>query len=192
MRPSSLLVTAAWLLAPVSAVFADDAYQLDYHIPLLGYPQPHTTIFHQPHAKSKASLLYTLSDRAILGAVNPKDGAIVWRQDLLHNANTSQLFLRAGEEQDTVVSAVGHQINAWTAGDGKLVWSKSIEHGLVKDLEILELQGATNANGVKDVLVLYHGSHGGLQRLDGETGELKWEYADKRRVFIQLAMGALC
>lgn len=180
MRWSPLLAGLTWFLAPTLAIFADDAYQIDYHIPLLGLPQAETTFFHPPHAKSKASLLYTLSDRAVLGAVNPKDGSIVWRQQLSSAGNHSRGLLRAGDGQDIVVSALGHQVAAWTASDGRLVWSKNADHGVIEDLEILETHGAANANGVKDILVLYNAGHTILQRLDGETGELKWEYVDKR------------
>lgn len=178
--PASAAALMALLLGPAAAVFADDAYQSDYHIPLLGLPKPDTTFFHQPHAKSRASLLYTLSDRAVLGAVNPKDGTVVWRQRLPAAANTSHLFLRAGEGQDTVVSAADDYVAAWTAGDGKLAWSKKLGQGVVKDLEILEMPSASSETGAKDVLVLSGGDYGLLQRLDVDTGDVKWEYIDKR------------
>lgn len=180
MRWSAVLLPTAWLLQPALAVFADDAYQTDHHIPLFGLPLPDTTFFHQPYANSKASLLYTLSDKHVVGAVNPKDGAVVWRHQLSTLRNSSKGFLRAGSEQDLVVSAVDGAVTAWSASDGRLTWSKRLSSGNVEDLEILEMQGAESANGHKDALLLYNDGHAVLQRLDGDTGSVKWEYIDKR------------
>lgn len=177
----------AWLLSPllcslfppsVSAVFVDDAYQTDYHHPLLGFPQPHATFFHRPSASSKASLLYTLSERHVLGAVNPKDGSIIWRQRLVDPASnvTGRGFLGAGEGEDTIVSAIGNEVQAWDAADGRLVWAWK-GHGQLKGLEVLETQ-----SGGKDILVLCEeeGSVGVVRKLMAATGEVLWEYRDER------------
>ncbi|KAF2104264.1 DUF1620-domain-containing protein [Rhizodiscina lignyota] len=176
MRWLALLLSGAWLVEPALAVFADDAFQIDHHVPLLGLPQSHTTFFHQPYAKSKASLLYTLSDKAVLGAINPRDGAIVWRQALAGPANSSNIFLRAGDGQDVVVSGVNNNIAAWAASDGRLIWSRNLGNALVHDLEIIELP---DAKGNGDVLILYNDGHPVVQRLDGGSGNVKWEYIDK-------------
>jgi ER membrane protein complex subunit 1 len=179
MRWLSLLAPAAWLLPSLFAVFADDAFQIDYHIPLLGLPQQHTTFFHQPYAQSKASLLYTLSDKAVLGALNPRDGAIVWRQALAESGNRTNVFLRAGDGQDTVVSAVNNEVAAWSASDGRLVWSRNLGPGVVEDLEIVELPGAKDEKAAKDVLLLYNNGNAVVQRLDGGSGNVKWEHVDR-------------
>src|SRR5215469_10678850 len=96
---------AACLITSVLAVFPDEAYQVDYHHALLGFPQQHTTFFHQPYPNSKASLIYTLSERGVIGAVNPKDGSIIWRQFLASDLTGSGGFLKAGEGQNIVISA---------------------------------------------------------------------------------------
>lgn len=179
MRWSALLLPAAWLVQSAFAVLFDDAFQIDYHVPLLGLPQPHTTFFHQPYAQSKASLLYTLSDKAILGAVNPKDGAIVWRQVLAGPANGTNMFLRAADGQDIVVSAVNNEVAAWSASDGRLVWSRNLGKGLVHDLEILEFPDTKSDSGAKDVLLLFNNANPVVQRLDGSNGNVKWEHVDK-------------
>ncbi|KAK8184978.1 hypothetical protein IWZ00DRAFT_444769 [Phyllosticta capitalensis] len=172
----SLLALTATLIPSALAVFADDAYQVDYHYALLGAPQQHATFFHQPRADSKASLLYTLSEKLVLGAINPRDGSLVWRQNLSSSSNTAPGFLRAGEDQDTVVSAVDGYVAAWDATDGRLAWSANFKDAHVKDLEVMELPDASNA--AKDAIVLCGGSTPSVKRLDGQTGAVKWEFED--------------
>lgn len=179
LSTTACLLVAA-LLRPALAVFADDAYQVDHHVALLGIPLRDSTFFHRPYAQSRASLIYSLSEKHVLGAVNPKDGAIVWRHQL-SAGNNSRGFLRAGAEQDNIVSAVDGQVAAWSASDGRLVWSRSLGDARVEDLEIVEMVGAAGASAAKDALLLYTlDGHAMLQRLDGETGDVKWEYTDKR------------
>lgn len=174
-----VLLSLASLLPSAFAVFADDAYHVDYHHALLGLPQEHTTFFQQPYAGSKAALIYTLSDKLVLGAVNPKDGHIVWRQSLA-SSNATKSWLRAGEGQDIVVAAVGSQVTAWSAADGRLVWSAESLSGPVQDLEIIEIEDSEVSAGPKDVLVLFNGSTPVVSRLDGKTGQVKWSFEDER------------
>jgi outer membrane protein assembly factor BamB len=165
------------------AVFLDEAYKSDFHHALLGLPQQHTTFFHRPQADSKASLLYTLSDKAILGAVNPKTGAIVWRQSLASASVAAPGFLRAGEDEDVVISAVGQQVRAWDALSGRLAWGNEFGDGVVADLEVIETAVATEAKRRKDALALFGSKGQGIvRRLHGDTGEVVWEFHDKRCV----------
>ncbi|EME84549.1 uncharacterized protein MYCFIDRAFT_163354 [Pseudocercospora fijiensis CIRAD86] len=173
---SALLAAAALLLRSTSAVFADEAWGVDYHIPLLGLPKEDATFFHQPNPASRASLIYTLSEDGVIGAVNPRDGILVWRQQLLQGvgpANAS--FLRAGEGQDVVVSGIGNDVSAWSAADGRLAWHRSV-NGRIEDLEILELSDGRETPGAKDAVVLTSGEHPVVQRLDGSSGDIKWTY----------------
>lgn len=179
MRVNAFLSTAAVLVATCAAVFVDDAYHVDYHYTLLGKPQQHTTFFHQPYVGSKASLLYTFSDKQILGAVNPKDGSILWRHAFTPRSNTSEIFLRAGEEQDTVVAGIGSEVTAWSASEGRFDWGHTCQHGLVKDVEIVEL-GDSASSAYKDVVVLCGGQTPVVRRLDGKTGAVRWEQDDTR------------
>lgn len=165
------------LLQPTSAVFADEAWNTDYHHALLGQPQDETTFFNQPNPASKASLLYTLSDKGVLGAVNPRDGEIVWRQLLSHNASVfSRGSLRGGQGQDVVVSGWNRHVTAWSAGDGRLVWNVE-QDGTVEDVEILELSDKLATSGVKDVLALTSGDAPTVHRIDGASGDSKWKYS---------------
>ncbi|MCJ1261738.1 DUF1620 super [Lobaria immixta] len=158
------------------AIFADEAYHIDYHHALLGTPQSHTTFFHRPSAISKASLLYTLSNKFVLGAINPKDGSIVWRQRLVDRANneTGEAFLSAADGENTIYSAINDGIHAWDAADGRLVWDWR-GTGRAKALEVFTADG-----GQKYVLALYveEGKRGIVRKLAADTGEVLWELKD--------------
>ncbi|GAB7354469.1 hypothetical protein MBLNU459_g4947t2 [Dothideomycetes sp. NU459] len=180
MRVSAGLAAVACALVRTSvAVFVDDAYHVDYHLALVGAPREQSTFFHQPFAGSKASLLYTLSDKAVLGALNPKDGELVWRQALSRSFNaTAPTFLRAGENQDTIVTAVDGEVAAWSASDGRQVWSLNLDGASTQDLELLEIPDANQAAG-KDVVVLSDGPQPALRRVDALDGSVKWAFKDE-------------
>ena len=181
MRSPALtfLFSVLCFLTPfTSAVFADDAYESDFQHVLLGTPQPHTTFFHRPSAASKASLLYTLSEKAVLGAINPKDGSVVWRQLLKEggdNGTTLEGYLRAGGAKDTIVSGTRGGVRAWDAADGRLVW-ECTTLGKVRGLEVLEIVGLD-----KDVLVLSQRDDRNLvSRLSSVSGQIVWQFKDER------------
>ncbi|EEH42593.1 uncharacterized protein PADG_07413 [Paracoccidioides brasiliensis Pb18] len=184
MRLHAAFILLASLAPSSLAIFADEAYHNDYHHALLGTPQERSTFFHQPSTSSAASLLYTLTERHVLGAVNPKDGAIVWRQNLAssvtsEDAQTPQSFLRAVDGEDSVVSAIGGKVASWGALDGKLAWEHEFHDGPVVDLEIFGLDESTDQKQVaKDSLVLFGRKNGIVRRLDGASGNIKWEYID--------------
>jgi ER membrane protein complex subunit 1 len=178
MRFHAALALAA-CLAPAAAIFQDDAYHIDFHHALIGVPKRDATFFQKPYAASKASLLYTISQNHTVGAVNPKDGALVWRQP--HPSDVQgQASLRASEDQDTVISAVGDRITAWSASDGRVVWEHRQSGAVVEDLELLEQEDGIAESEAKDALVLLSGSTRGVQRLDGKTGRVKWTFQDSR------------
>nr|POF07043.1 er membrane protein complex subunit 1 [Quercus suber] len=175
MRLLSLPAVLLLLAQLSSAVFLDEAWNVDYHFALLGEPQEHATLFHQPHPESKASLVYTLSTQGVLGAVHPRDGTLVWRQLLSHNASTMNAsFLRAGEGQDIVISGIGSQIAAWSAADGRQAWSLNVP-GTIAGVEILQPTNGVGTSGAKDALVLVDADHAMVQRIDGITGAVKWQ-----------------
>ena len=164
MRPLSLL--AALLPAAAVAVFPEDAYKVDYHHALLGAPQRHSSFFHRPQAASKASLLYTLSEKLQIGAVLPKDGSVVWRHQLDAGSNSS--FLVLGDGVNSVVSGVDREVAAWRAVDGRttLLWRRVDDlPGALVHLNALGLDGER-----KDVLGLFDGETPVVQRIDGRTG----------------------
>ncbi|MCJ1405388.1 hypothetical protein MMC11_008616 [Xylographa trunciseda] len=155
----------------VAAVFADEAYRIDYQHLLIGSPQRNTTFFHRPSATSKASLLYTLSEKLVLGAVNPKDGAVVWRQWLKESQveEYDQGQLKALDGEDIVISAVGHEVNAWDAADGRLVW-QWVGEGPVRGLELLGIEAVKG-----DVIVATEDRGKNIvTRLGAASGKVIW------------------
>ena len=175
--PTSLLCLTLSILPSTLAIYADDAYHVDYHHQLLGVPQPHTTFFHRPRPLDKASLLFTLSDLGVIGAVNPGTGEVVWRQLLAEKVGDNVGFFRPVEGEGSVVSAIGSRVDAWDAMSGKENWGNSFV-GTAKDLEVMEK--AAGAKGPKDILVLFdeHGK-GLLRKLAGANGNVVWEYKDE-------------
>ena len=174
-----LLPLAAVLYASLChAIFADEAYQTDSHHALLGLPQAHTTFFHRPSAESKASLLYTLSEKLVLGAINPKDGAVIWRQRLADPAQncTTPGLLRAGEGGDTLISAVDGKVQAWDATDGRLAW----EWDNGASTKVVDI--TPSADGGICVLIQSEGegSSFAVRKLAADTGNSIWESGDGR------------
>ncbi|KAL1958659.1 hypothetical protein VTO42DRAFT_4002 [Malbranchea cinnamomea] len=179
MRLQAAFLLLASCIPSSWAIFADEAFIIDYHHALLGTPQAHATFFHRPSSSSSASLLYTLSDKSILGAVNPKDGSIVWRQNLSHpnGVTTSGGLLRAVEGENTVVSALGNEVSSWGASDGKLGWVQRFENSRVIDMRLVEAPNP--AVGQTDSIVLFEKSNAFVRRLNGAMGFSRWEYKDE-------------
>ncbi|KAH9881032.1 hypothetical protein J1614_001525 [Plenodomus biglobosus] len=175
MRLQAALALAACLV-PAIAVYEDEAYHIDFHYALLGLPEHEATFFQKPYAGSKASLLYSISQNQTIGAVNPKDGALVWRQHFPEPRGKGHL--RSGHEQDTVISAVGDRVTAWSAADGRLVWETVVEGAVVEDLEIMEQEDGMSINEAKDAIVLLAEATHSVKRLDGKTGRVKWTFED--------------
>ena len=161
------------LLSPlVPALFQDEAYHIDFHYPLLGAPVAGNTFFHKPSVNSKASLLYTLSEKGLLGAINPKDGSLVWRQDLADNAQNRsavQGFLCAANNTNIVVSATGNKVRAWDATGGRMIWERE-EKGVVRSLSLLE---------VDPMVVVQENGNVHISRLNGMNGKMIWEVTNR-------------
>ncbi|GKZ36068.1 hypothetical protein AbraIFM66950_006943 [Aspergillus brasiliensis] len=178
------LVLLASCVPSSLAIYRDEVNHVDYHHALLGFPTSQSTFFLKPSASSNASLLYTLSEKSLLGAVNPKDGSLVWRQnlsrsDLPGGESNAHGLLRASEGTNALVSALGDYISSWTALDGKLIWENWFEGEVVADLELLELEDVNAAPLTKDTVALWSGKAGIVRRLDGDSGRTKWEHLDE-------------
>ncbi|OAQ89760.1 hypothetical protein VFPFJ_06174 [Purpureocillium lilacinum] len=170
---SALLLGLSTLAA---AVFKDEVGDIDFHYSLLGLPRQDATFFHRPRRDEKASLLYTISDLGVVGAVNPSNGDLVWRQRIADDADdvAAPGFLRAPEGEHWVAAAQGSKVQAWGAASGRNIWQTQFK-GEVKDLEILEITEASR----KDVLALF--DEDGvtvLRRLHGALGTVIWEFRE--------------
>ncbi|RAL12728.1 uncharacterized protein BO97DRAFT_470195 [Aspergillus homomorphus CBS 101889] len=184
MRLQATLFLLASCVPSTWAIYTDEVDHIDYHHALLGQPTSQSTFFLKPSASSNASLLYTLSEDSLLGAVNPKDGSLVWRQNLTRFAPPAAQdgvsgLLRASEGTNALVSALGGYVSSWTALDGKLIWEKRFADDVIADLELLELEDASTAPSAKDTVALFGGKAGVVRRLDGNSGHVKWEYKDE-------------
>ena len=181
MRVTRVLTLLGLLAQLGRAVFVDEAFQTDYHYALVGIPREHATFFHQPHPSSNTSLLYTLTEKSVVGAINPKNGSIIWRHHLDAGANPSLGFLRAGEKQNSLISAVDAEVTAWDPWSGRAVWSNKFADGTIRDLEVLEFEDRLSAKRPKDAIVLLESDGRGIvRRLDGNTGDIVWEFSDGR------------
>ena len=104
----------------------------------------------------------------MLGAINPKDGAVIWRQRLADPAqnHTTAGLLKAGEGGDTLITAIGSKVQAWDATDGRLVWEWDGGHR-TKVVDI-----SPSAENGKYVLVLSEeeGSDSVVRSLAAENG----------------------
>ncbi|KAI1494607.1 hypothetical protein F5X96DRAFT_616836 [Biscogniauxia mediterranea] len=162
------------LPASVHAVFRDEVGHIDYHHELLGVPQRETTFFHRPRPQEKASLLYTLSDVGVLGAVNPSNGAIVWRHLLNNSITHGGGHLRPADNDTWLASAFGSSVHTWDAMTGRNVWSLDFD-GTVNDLEVMEM----TEHGQKDVLTLHEEDGATVaRRIHGTEGRVIWEFKE--------------
>lgn len=180
---SSVLASVALCISSVLAVFRDDAYKVDFHYTVLGIPNENTTFFHRPSSSSRTAILYTLSEKSVLGAVNPGNGSIIWRQHLAPSAvnHTTRGFLQAAGNAELVVSGVGSSVRAWDAWSGRLSWECTVHDDRpIIDLETLEQESGEQTVSSKDVLTLRGGNSPTLQRINGDTGDVRWEFTDNR------------
>ena len=160
------------------AVYADEANLVDYHLALLGRPS-NSTFFHQPVPGSKASLIYTLSERNVLGAVNPKDGSVVWRRPLTSNTTLAVGGVSTAEGQDVLYGGVNDTAFSYSASDGRVVWESRQYDAIVKDVATLKsLDEKQSPTQNKDVVVLREGNKHTVQKLNATTGAVEWTFDD--------------
>ncbi|KAF8457535.1 hypothetical protein BGX38DRAFT_1056223, partial [Terfezia claveryi] len=166
------------LIVPSLAVIQDEAYKTDWHVPTIGLSIQPSTFFHRPQPDSKASLIYTLTDRKVLAAINPRDGALMWRQSIAKDAlgfNADSIKARPADGK--VLSAAGSTLRAWDANDGRLLWTTEFNE-VLKDVRVSKEQ---------DAVVLC--TDGSVQKVDGTNGNVIDDYhgiIDKNDVPVSL------
>lgn len=185
MRWYGVLAVLVSLLLPANAIFADDAFHIDYHHALLGSPQAHATLFHKPQTSTNASLLYTISDKGLLAAINPKDGSLLWRQSLAGRLvnNASRSFLVTGERDGQIVSGYDRTVACWDALSGRLVWDYTVPEGTaIHGLQAIPVAGSPTNGSSQDVLVLaapeHPNAHAVLSRIAGDGSGIRWQHND--------------
>lgn len=159
-------------LTSVLAVFQDDAFHIDWHIPLIGSSLETSTFFHRPNSKTRASLVYTLTDRSILAAINPKDGELVWRQSLAEEpVGMSDGVARRGN--GIIIAGVRGTITSLDASNGKIIWENEFSDDIV-DLRVFLDTSNENA-----VAVLF--KNGAVRLLHPRTGDVAWQWNEISR-----------
>lgn len=180
-------IVSIWtsLLLPTYAIFADEAFHIDFQHALLGSPQSHTTFFLKPHTNTNASLLYTVSDKAVLGAIHPKDGSALWRQPLAGQPveNASNSFLVASERDGQLVSGYDRTVACWNALDGRLVWDYTTPEGTkIGGLQAIQPLGPGTGGIAQDFVVLAvpvdAKTHSTIIRISGDGSEARWQNTD--------------
>ncbi|KAJ3499031.1 hypothetical protein NLG97_g661 [Lecanicillium saksenae] len=162
------------LSALAAAIFQDEVGHVDFHHSLVGIPQREATFYHRPKLGTKASLLYTLSDLGVVGAVNPVSGETVWRHQLSDNFTGSAGHLRAPADEEWVATAQGPRVQAWNGLTGRNVWQTEFK-GEARDVEVIEVTTTSR----KDVLALFEEDGTTvLRRLHGGLGTVMWEFRE--------------
>lgn len=187
MRFLTALASAIALLPLAFSILTDDAFHIDYHKALLGIPRAQSTFFLRPQTGSSASLLYTVSDKKILGAVNPKDGTIVWRQTVGEFENPGSAVLAAVEGDGSIISAAGQTVAAWDAMTGQLLW-EHIDETVEQAVSLATVTPGISSTG-SDVLVLFGKVPSVIRRLEAGSGAVKWEFKDNSGN-VPIAIGA--
>jgi ER membrane protein complex subunit 1 len=203
MRLCALLTTFLSCVAVVQSILADEANHVDYHHALLGIPQAEHTFFHRPSAASSASLLYSISEKAVLGAINPKDGSLVWRHPLADatlkpflQVETADRLLDDGEDKAAVpvrtgllaqdgtpfvVSYYESTVSSWDAMNGKLLWQKILPPGQhIRSAQLAPPRRDGQSGSGFNVVVLYGSDSGTIITLNGDSGAVVWEHRDTR------------
>ncbi|CAK7267963.1 hypothetical protein SEPCBS119000_002815 [Sporothrix epigloea] len=193
LRALTLLVLSAAAPAAVDAVvFKDQVGDIDFHHQLVGLPQRDTTFFYRPRLDDKASLLYTLSDVGVLGAVNPSTGAVVWRH-LLADDNSDSAYsehdtfgtghVEAVEGEGWLAAGLGHSVHAWNAVSGRSIWWADFA-GEVADVAVAVSRRTADTESAEaaarsDVLALFvEEKRVVLRRLSGHDGHVVWEHRE--------------
>ncbi|KAF1739460.1 ER membrane protein complex subunit 1 [Beauveria bassiana] len=162
------------LSALAAAIFQDEVGHIDFHHSLVGIPQREATFYHRPKLGTKASLLYTLSDLGVVGAINPASGETVWRHQLSDDVSSSAGHLRAPADEEWVATAQGPRVQAWNGLTGRNVWEAEFK-GEARDVEVIEVTDTSR----KDVVVLFdEDGTTVLRRLHGGLGTVMWEFRE--------------
>ncbi|RKF74162.1 ER membrane protein complex subunit 1 [Golovinomyces cichoracearum] len=174
--PYNILGFALIIIPSAIAILADGAYDIDYHYDLLGLPLHDNTFFYRPRKDDKATLLYTLSDMSIIGAINPSTGKLVWRQKLPDRHRNEKGFLRGIRGKGIVISGMGQKVDFWDSMSGISICNHEFS-GVIRDLEVIET--AMGEKSTNNVVVLFEEEGQAVIRLiNADSGDVIWEYRD--------------
>ncbi|KAK9385750.1 hypothetical protein V1515DRAFT_607144 [Lipomyces mesembrius] len=154
-----ILVTASF----VRALFADEAFVVDWHLASIGSIDPSRALL-SPNSVA------VFSDSSVLASLDPVNGTIRWRHWLDESAvpqhshlirlDSSALLLAAATPADASIT----HIAAWIEDSGYLLWEAYLSGGAPFGVSV-----------AGDVYILLSG--GKVQRLSRKTGSEVWEYS---------------
>ncbi|KAA1087540.1 hypothetical protein PGT21_033321 [Puccinia graminis f. sp. tritici] len=182
------LISSLWSSSPSS--------EATWHLPLLGLPVAQSTrnpsqlrFFRHPNPKVRLtprlpSLAITVTQKNILGAINPKNGTIVWRLLLPKNEPIIHYAVDLNNRRVAVISGENAiAVRLLSLSDGRLLWSRSLREGGLKQKDglvgrVCDLVFTTDQhsdhNNFPDLIVLSHQSH--AFRLSGHEGVIRWTW----------------
>ncbi|EFX02072.1 duf1620 domain containing protein [Grosmannia clavigera kw1407] len=192
----SVFLAALVALPSVHATYRDEVGDIDFQYDLVGVPQEQQTFFHRPRPDDRASLLYTLSDVGVLGAVNPGSGALVWRHlledesdesyDATTTATTGKTYTQASghgrlaavDGEGWLAAGLGSSVHAWAALSGRSLWWMDFAGELV-GLDVV----AGAADTAASILALFREDGPAstatvLRQLSSDDGRVLWEIRD--------------
>ncbi|SJX66216.1 related to EMC1-member of a transmembrane complex required for efficient folding of proteins in the ER [Sporisorium reilianum f. sp. reilianum] len=184
-----------------SALSKAEAGKIDWHVPRMGVPHSsndsatpylsprfHRIIKPDADIKDKAqTAVFVATESNTVGALNPRNGAIVWRQIL---AQHDQLLLHKqfGEVALAISGNGGANVRLYHAFTGFLIWESaqhSIRDGLLPEpgfpaTDAVFLTDKAKADVPPDVVVLSNART--VRRLDGAFGAQVWKWEPQQDI----------
>ncbi|WAQ87721.1 hypothetical protein PtA15_8A627 [Puccinia triticina] len=182
------LLSSVWSSSPSAEV--------TWHLPLLGLPvtqssrQPSPLRFfrhHNPKVRltpGLPSLAITVTQKNILGAINPKNGTIVWRLLLPQTEPIIQYAVDINNRHVAIISGENTvNVRLLSLADGRLLWSKSLGNSGPKQADglvgrpcdlVFTTDQHSDHSDFPDLIILSRQSR--AFRLSGHEGAIRWTW----------------
>ena len=150
MLPSILGLLCLGLLAPVHAVYKDQAEQHSW------YQQHIGKVKHALYAFKGRDRLFVSTEQRVIASLDLRDGRITWRQVLLPDEKVDGIALTPKPAAVVSLTRKGQTLRAWHAGDGTLIWESILagkESAVEGPGQLLVLPDVTG-DGSTDIAVL--------------------------------------
>lgn len=194
---SFLIWSSIFCLFLQSFVDASPSSALTWHLPLLGLPVPAAStptnirFVRRPSSSINLSgrlpsLAIIVTQNNLLGAINPKNGNIVWRF-LLPKSDPIIHYVVDLDNRNLALISGGRivTLRLLALSDGRLIWSKSLGDINLKpqsddlpgrdcDLVFTADQHSDHSN-FPDVVLMVHRSQ--VLRLSGHEGQIRWSWS---------------
>ncbi len=191
----ALVLTILASVHGVSALSRAEAGKIDWHVPRIGVPHTsndsatpylaprfHRIIKPEADIKDKAqTAIFVATESNVVGALNPRNGAIVWRQ-ILEEHDQVLLHKQFGEVAVAISGNGGANVRMYHAFAGHLIWESAqhnIRDGLLPEpgfpaTDIVFLASQLKADTPPDVVMLSNART--VRRLDGKYGKEVWTW----------------